>query len=349
MAIFAFNTRSPMRHARWCVLLLCLLGGVAQAIQPGSLVMHSPPGEPLRASIPLLLSEGLELASLRAKVADDEIYQQRELLRPPLLDGLRVALLARGEQRARIQLFSSTPWQGEALDLLLELESPEQTQLVHFKVPAITRAELAQYVQVEPNETLDNVAIRLAKQHSRSYLHMMYALYRANPEAFYRNNMNNLRDGVRLRIPSSEELYRFDDAEAFNAIREHQRRWQQASQPSAPTLGDAQALRADLQALSQEEALFDQQNQALREQLNRLESRMSHFATELLEPTFSPKTEATSNKDSPANDPTPSAETQPPLAGGPADIPAWLFLLLLVIAVASGLLLQYRQHAGEKP
>ncbi len=41
---------------------------------------------------------------------------------------------------------------------------------------------------------------------------MMYALFLANPDAFYHGNMNNLKGGVRLRVPTEEALFQLTDA-----------------------------------------------------------------------------------------------------------------------------------------
>lgn len=52
---------------------------------------------------------------------------------------------------------------------------------------------------------------------------MMMALYRANPAAFINNNINRLRSGVILKIPSADEVQSSGHAEARREVRVHAR------------------------------------------------------------------------------------------------------------------------------
>jgi pilus assembly protein FimV len=337
------------------LLLLCWLGlspGLhADEIEYGELVVHSSPGQNLRASIPISLPAGLPLSALRFSLADAAHYQQQGLVRPELFDTLQIALLARGEQRARIQLFAERPWQGEALSLLLQIAQHGQFSQRLFVVQPIQASAQPEYIRVGQDETLDSVALRLGERHSRSYLHMMYALYQANPQAFFRDNMNNLRSGVQLRIPSTEELYRFDDAEAFGAIRAHQARKQSAESKSSPPLStpgtalvidnDARGMRADLQQLSEDEARFAEQNRALREQLLAMESRVQRLGNALLDD-LGEMAMSEHHAEQAANQPeAPASEGSVPRTP-PAALPNWLMLSLFALVILSGILMQRR-------
>ena len=347
MVIFGYEQRicraasRPVRpgltaRARILLVALSLLawlpGVYAETIRFGELVIHSMPGQPLRASIPISLPDGLPLTALQVRLADATHYQQQGLDYPALLDEVHIALLARGEQQAaRIQLLGNAHWQGEAIELLLQIESPGQRHLKRFPIMGIHNAEQTTFVTVGPHETLDRVAIRLADYHNRSYLHMMVALYRANPQAFYRDNMNNLRGGVALRLPSHEELYRLDDAEVFATIREHQARWRSAATdanavpaPQATAAQDAsyQELLEQLQSLGEAGDHSALQHQTMREQLQALESRVSRLGNDLL---------GSLNTAQPQAQPTamPASETTQP--------PAWPFLTLLTLVLGIGL------------
>lgn len=70
----------------------------------------------------------------------------------------------------------------------------------------------------------------------------MIALQRANPTAFARNNINMLKRGQVLRIPSEAQMREVNAQEALSSVREQTARWQ-ASAPKAaakPTLEAAQ-------------------------------------------------------------------------------------------------------------
>ncbi len=354
-----------MRFAKGIVLALWLnlwLGSaLAEGLAIGQLVIHSAPGEPLQASVPIGLPGELPLAALRVSAADAEAYGLEEMARPSMLDDMRIALLARGEGRARVQLFGSEPWQGEALTLLLRFDAPEQSLIAQFEIHAIEADDEPQYIRVGEHETLDSVALRLADRHSRSYLHMMYALYRLNPKAFYRDNMNNLRGGSRLQIPNTQQLHAFGDAEAFAAIKEHQQRWEQArlgqqqgtaeQQARLDLERDKQELLAELQQLSTEEAEYAEQNALMRAQLAALEGRVSQFTNQLLDEPEPPQAKA---EQEPPDNPAPlgplasAAEDLPPNTAPTAEtrIPAWLFLLLLTLAIAVVVFMQ-RQLQGR--
>lgn len=341
--------------------LLLLLGWLglspglhAGEIVFGELVVHSSPGQNLRASIPIGLPAGLPLATLRLSLGDAESYRQQGLDRPALLDTIQLALLARGEQRARIQLFASSPWQGEALILLLQIEHDGQVAQRQFSVQPIQASAEPEYIRVGQDETLDSVALRLGERHSRSYLHMMYALYQANPQAFFRDNMNNLRSGVQLRIPSTEELYRFDDAEAFAAIRAHQTHKQAAERSTSPALAqpdaplridsDTRGMRADLQQLSEDEARFAEQNRALREQLLAMESRVQRLGNALLDDLGKmPVTDTDAPQQAhQSEDPAGTAPPRKP----PAALPNWLMLSLMLLVITTGILMQRRLRSA---
>ena len=320
----------------------------AEMITVGELVIHSSPGETLRASIPIGLPGKLPLEMLRVRIADTQDYQHKGQARPAILDEMHLALLARGSNRARIQLFAQHAWQGEGFTLLLHLEHPTGQQQASFHVAAIDAGKGTEYIQARRNETLDSLALRLADRHNRSYLHMMYALYQANPQAFYRDNMNNLRSGARLRIPSQQELYRFGDAEAFAAIREHQQRWHdnqpQGPSPSVPQADglvldrDPHDLQQELAAVTSEYTLFEAQNSDLRAQLAALEQRVEAMGSSLLEPILADLQHAPS--------PVPQHQQE---TGAPATtkrLPTWLFLLVAGLVTAAVLWLHHR-HTGK--
>ena len=289
------------------VLLLLLLPMMpAAAVTLGDMVVRSTPGEPLRAHIPLTLQSDESLAEVHITLATAEEYEQRHISRAGLLQGLRLALLDRGDNRIRLQLFGEQVWQGEAARLLLMVSWPKGQMELPYKLAAVTPAEEAVpvYVEVTQDETLDQIAIRLSQGRNRSYLHMMYSLFLANPDAFYRGNMNNLRTGRTLRVPSDEELYSLSDREVFDGIRQQYELWKQlreSKQQSGTQAGEVlagmsaeqtegldlsgnpDALQQRLQQVAAESETIRQENEVLRQQLSALEQRMQSVAGQVLE------------------------------------------------------------------
>ena len=86
------------------------------------------------------------------------------------------------------------------------------------------------------NETLWDIAKRLRPDSEISMQQMMLALLRANPEAFTGNNINNLRAGATLQIPTRDEILSLDRSAARREASRQFTEWQQgraSDQPAA--------------------------------------------------------------------------------------------------------------------
>jgi len=341
------------------LLALGLLFGVAaQALTLGDMVVHSRPGQPLRASIPLSLADEESLAQIRVTLASAEQYAAQQLERPPFLEGMRLALLDKGEGHVRIELYGEQPWPGEAAVLLLQLVWPQGQVTERFRLAGVAPADeqgetTPRYVEVGENETLDAIAIRLSRGSNRSYLHMMYALFTANPGAFYRGNMNNLKHGARLRVPTEAELYQLSDGEVFRGIREQYAQWQQQresqgevsgagaalagmsdEEAAALALGKSpEALQAQLQSLTEENEAIQRRNAELKTRLARLEQQMQQMTEQVLEyPVSQPLSEAKAEP-SPAEE---QAEATKPQTKEVEGLPDSLLALLMLLALGAG-------------
>ena len=85
---------------------------------------------------------------------------------------------------------------------------------------------------------------------------MMIALYDANPQAFS-GNINRLRAGSILRIPSAGELQAVSDAAANNAVREHMQSWRPGSGMLGVTIEPKLRLVPPSEPVSRTEAAGD--------------------------------------------------------------------------------------------
>jgi len=85
-----------------------------------------------------------------------------------------------------------------------------------FEEPA--EPEEAAAVTVESGDTLYDIAASNRLATSVSVEQTMLAIQRANPDAFIDNNINMIRVGQVLRIPSIQEVQSIDQAEALNQI-----------------------------------------------------------------------------------------------------------------------------------
>ncbi len=75
-------------------------------------------------------------------------------------------------------------------------------------VPAAAPHNVAkgEYGPVESGETLSAIARSVGADEGANINQMMLALLKANPDAFFKNNVNALKRGAILRIPSAEEI-----------------------------------------------------------------------------------------------------------------------------------------------
>ena len=104
--------------------------------------------------------------------------------------------------------------------------------------PAATRtASTGEYGPVAQGETLSEIA-RATKDENTDTNAMMLALLQANPNAFYKDNINALKRGAILRIPSHDDVKAAGNvAAAAAAVREQNQNWTSGNVPvSKPTL-----------------------------------------------------------------------------------------------------------------
>ena len=84
---------------------------------------------------------------------------------------------------------------------------------------------------VAEGQTLWSIADRARLENAVTVNQMMVALQRANPEAFIDDNINLLKQGAVLRIPSRDEIVTLGDAEAALIVREQATAWNSRRAP----------------------------------------------------------------------------------------------------------------------
>ncbi|MEZ5462744.1 FimV/HubP family polar landmark protein [Dokdonella sp.] len=103
--------------------------------------------------------------------------------------------------------------------------------------PATRTAGGNEYGPVAAGETLGEIARATLPGSDVNVNQMMLALLKNNPQAFFKNNINALKRGAVLRIPSAEEIAASGSArEAAAAVRAQIDEWRGAAASSAPTL-----------------------------------------------------------------------------------------------------------------
>lgn len=104
--------------------------------------------------------------------------------------------------------------------------------------PAVASAKAGEYGPVAKGDTLGKIAASL-KPEGVSLEQMLVGLYRSNPDAFIRNNMNLVKSGKILRIPDAQELAAVTQSEAVKEVRTQVSDWRAYSGRVADRVGTA--------------------------------------------------------------------------------------------------------------
>ncbi len=102
-----------------------------------------------------------------------------------------------------------------------------------------------QYGPTKRNDTLWKIASQVRPDTGVSMEQTMLSLLRANPEAFQENNINNLKAGYILRVPSREDMLSVGRAEALREARAQHAAWRAARGLSQPEATSAPASLAE--------------------------------------------------------------------------------------------------------
>lgn len=89
-------------------------------------------------------------------------------------------------------------------------------------------APTTEYGPVKAGETLTKIAGKLGLRQAGSLDQALLALLRANPDAFLGDDVNRLRQGAVLHVPSREAVAAIDPAEAAQVVRQQMQQWAQA-------------------------------------------------------------------------------------------------------------------------
>ncbi|QFU01360.1 hypothetical protein FIU83_06875 [Halomonas sp. THAF5a] len=228
------------------LLSLSTASPLALALGLGEAEVNSTLSAPLRASIPLTDSAGLQPGLLNVSVADAEAFAAAGLPRTPLAASVKMAVTRR-QGRLMLDLTTERAVREPWVDLLLRFDWPGGRQLREVTLlldpadyerlpalvaaptaaPAVSRepstprasdatprpvarppaaAEAGAPAWVRPGDTLWSVAGRLRPDSGISIDQMMVALVEANPEAFPSGNINAMRAGFTLVVPPREAI-----------------------------------------------------------------------------------------------------------------------------------------------
>ena len=198
----------------------------AQAIGLGRIVVNSALNQPLDAEISIASIEDNVLESLEIKLATDSDFRRANISIEPVVKLLQFNVI-NGETGPWIHLTTDGPVRTPFLHFLAAIEWSggkiirEYTALLDppgydtvagqsIALPSTTDQRVIQpgdtYEPVRSGETLMGIATSIDVDKSVTIYQRMFALMHINSEAFIRGNMNLLREGATLIIPSADMM-----------------------------------------------------------------------------------------------------------------------------------------------
>jgi pilus assembly protein FimV len=223
------------------LLVPCL----AAAAELGRLTVFSGVGEPLRAEIEIVAARPGEAAALGARIPPAEVFWRANLEPAPVLDELRVGVEPRARGRHVVAIRSARPIENPFIQLLVELTSPAGSVVREYpfllEEPRARQPGAATYAPppelsggdvtlpvaapadgyvVKTGDTLALIAETL-RPPGVTLEQMIVALYQANEPAFVDRDMNRLRAGAALVVPTADAARAIEPDAAHRIILEH--------------------------------------------------------------------------------------------------------------------------------
>ncbi|AKH20250.1 FimV family protein [Sedimenticola thiotaurini] len=241
------------------VLLLLLMPSASVfALGLGGVRVESALNEPLNARVELISVDQTAVEDIRVKLAGPEIFNRAGVARPYLLSKLRFKPVIPEHGSPYIQVSTRDAVREPFLDFLLEVSWPQGNLVREFTIlldpptyrPPRTESVATQPVQspapeadsaavtttygpVQRSETLWVIAGKVFSDAGISRNRAMIGLLRANPDAFRQGNINFLKKGALLRIPTPEEIAAISEAGARVAIKEQMAAWRKGRATAA--------------------------------------------------------------------------------------------------------------------
>ncbi len=215
-----------------------MMGG-AQALTLAPPVVLSKQGEALVAEADITEATVAEQIDLKATLASPELYQAAKVPLPnsngtPVT--LQIQLLQRSNGRPYLKITSQQPINGNALDVLIDLRWAGGRMLRDFnllieeasrnkpsgKPPAVAgsskRSADGQSINVQRGDTASEIVVQNNLPQGVSLDQMLLAMLRNNPDAFVDNNVNRLKAGALLSMPTAEEAKQISREDARKEI-----------------------------------------------------------------------------------------------------------------------------------
>ena len=240
----AHKTMKTLLKASLIATAIASIPSSAFALGAGPINVFSGLGQPLRAEVPLSATPQ-ELQSLSARIAPPDAFRQANIPYSSALSLLRVSVDNSGSKPV-LRISSDRPVNEPFLDLLLEFSwdagrlvreytflldpvalapvQPAQPASAPTQAPsrvapaaAASPAAASGSYRVQRGDTLRRIAEE-SRPADVTLDQMLIALARENPAAFDDGNINRMRAGAILNMPSAEQVRAIDRTEARREV-----------------------------------------------------------------------------------------------------------------------------------
>ena len=240
----------------------------ANALGLGEIKIHSALNEPLNAEIKLLQVRKLGPLQIQPRMADIDEFALAGLSKSRFLTDVSFQVKVNPDGTGMITMRSARPVQEPFLNFLVEVNWPngrlvrEYTLLLDPPVfdptpvrktvqpsasskttslpaPSRSQSNANTYraadgkVRVGNNDTLWSIVIKHRPNERISAKKMMIALQKKNPHAFVDNNINGLRAGAVLTLPTLAEINKLNEKDAALEVVRQASQWKNKSMPAA--------------------------------------------------------------------------------------------------------------------
>lgn len=255
---------------------------VCHAVGLGPIHVQSALNQPFDASIELLSLRNIPLTGIKATLAGDQEFDIAGLARPHYLEQIHFSVEKDKQGKPVIHLTTdqrvSEPYLKFLIDVswsegqffreytvLLDpvsyhVENQRPVKVKHHpehplkkaEAPTIakpSRTEALTYGPTKQSDNLYQIAVQFRPSDAVSVGQTMLAIFAMNPEAFRSGNINGLKSGVVLNIPSDESMMKGSPAEARDEVQRQNLAWAQgmsAPQTTATATATAIATEKDL-------------------------------------------------------------------------------------------------------
>jgi pilus assembly protein FimV len=271
------------RRQKPLVLMMALsLPGAAHALGLGEIHVNSALNEPLAADIEILGATAEELSSLSASVANRDTFLRFGAERPAFLASATFKVSHDLKGKPVLVIRSTDSFTEPLVNLLIDLRwhngevirqysllldpagFPAATQVAAAvrspvvapsslvlpappaavtNTPAANPTRAITHVKIGAKATLRGVAWRVGARSDSDLKKTMLAIFRANPHAF-EGNINRLRLGAVLTIPSAADISTISKEEASREIHAQMTDWRASPQKVRTAAAPAQAMPA---------------------------------------------------------------------------------------------------------